>query len=232
MRPLKFLLGLLLIPLCWAATRSLIHVVAALAPKDLHQLPMETWWLLGGFGFWLLLYLVMPRPFRTYVLAHELTHAFWGFLMGARVSGLRVAKHGGSVRVSKTNVLITLAPYFFPFYTVCVLVLYGLLSWRYDLTAYTPWWLAAIGFTWSFHLTFTLAVLMQEQPDVEEHGRLFSYTFIYLLNVVGVAAWIVFVTPARLSDLGADLQRETRTVYEQVARAALDAWSKVPTLGK
>lgn len=232
MRPLKFLIGLLLLPLGWAVTRTLLQVVARLAPADVQHLPLETWWLLGGFVFWLILYLIMPRPFRTYVLGHELTHAFWGFLMGARVSGLRVAKSGGSVRVSKTNVLITLAPYFFPFYTVCVLVLYGLLSWRYDLTAYTPWWLAAIGFTWSFHLTFTLAVLMQEQPDIEEHGRLFSYTFIYLLNVVGVAAWIVCVTPATFADLGADLERETRTVYAQVAQAACTAWSKVPTLGK
>ena len=90
MRFLKFILGLLLLPLCWAATRTLIHVVADLAPEGLDDIPVETWWLLGGFSLWLILYLVLPRPFRTYVLAHELTHAFWGYLMGARVSGLRV----------------------------------------------------------------------------------------------------------------------------------------------
>jgi hypothetical protein len=230
MRFLKFILGLLLLPLCWAATRTLIHVVADLAPGELGDIPVETWWLLGGFSLWLIVYLVLPRPFRTYVLAHELTHAFWGYLMGARVSGLRVAKDGGSVRVSKTNVLITLAPYFFPFYTVCLLLLYGLLSWRYDLTVYTPWWLAAIGFTWSFHLTFTLAVLMQEQPDIEEHGRLFSYAFIYLLNIVGVAAWIVAVTPATLTELGALLLREAQAAYLAVLHGAQFAREKFQRL--
>lgn len=232
MRPLKFLAGLLLLPLCWAVTRTLIDVVAEIAPPSLGRIPLETWWLLGGFVLWLLLYLVLPRPFRTYVLAHELTHAFWGFLMGARVSGLRVARSGGSVRVSKTNVWITLAPYFFPFYTVCVLMLYGLLSWRYDLTAYTAWWLAAVGFTWSFHVTFTLSVLMQEQPDIQEHGRVFSYVVIYLLNVAGVAAWIVTVTPADLADLGPRLWSHTRATYLALAQVAQAGWAHVPTVGK
>lgn len=230
MRPLKFILGLLLLPLCWAATRTLIHVVARLAPEGLGEVPVETWWLLGGFALWLLLYAALPRPFRTYVLAHELTHAFWAYLMGARVSGLRVAKDGGSVRVSKTNVLITLAPYFFPFYTVCVLMLYGLLSWRYDLTVYTPWWLGAVGFTWSFHLTFTLSVLMQRQPDIEEHGRLFSYAFIYLLNIVGVALWIVAVTPSDAATLGRDLLAESREAYSIVYGWGRQAWQKFQPL--
>ena len=230
MRFLKFILGLLLLPLCWAATRTLIHVVADLAPEGLDDIPVETWWLLGGFSLWLILYLVLPRPFRTYVLAHELTHAFWGYLMGARVSGLRVAKNGGSVRVSKTNVFITLAPYFFPFYTVCLLILYGLLSWLYDLTVYTPWWLAAIGFTWAFHLTFTLAVLMQQQPDIEEHGHLFSYAFIYLLNIVGVAVWIVAVTPATMTDLGAWLLRDSQSSSLAVLHAAQLARQKFQRL--
>lgn len=219
MRPLKFILGLLLLPLCWAATRSLIHVVDDLAPDGLREVPIETWWLLGGFALWLLLYAALPRPFRTYVLAHELTHAFWAYLMGAKVSGLKVARDGGSVRVSKTNVLITLAPYFFPFYTVCVLMAFGLLSWRYDMTVYTPWWLAAIGFTWSFHLTFTLSVLLQHQPDIAEHGRLFSYAFIYLMNIVGVALWIVAVTPSDALTLTRDLLSESRVAYQ-----ALYAW--------
>jgi hypothetical protein len=229
-RPLKLILGFFLLPLCWAATRAFLHVVEGLARRGLHQLPVETWWLLGGFALWLFLFAALPRPFRTYVLAHELTHAFWGYLMGAKVSGLRVARSGGSVRVTKTNVLITLAPYFFPFYTVCVLMLYGLLSWRYDLTAYTPWWLAAIGFTWSFHLTFTLTVLMQRQPDIEEHGRVFSYTFIYLLNAIGMAVWIIAVTPASLTDFIHQLISEGRTAYLGVGHLLQLGWKKFQPL--
>jgi hypothetical protein len=65
----------------------------------------------------------LPHPVKTYVVAHELTHALWGLLCGARVSHLRVSEGGGSVRLSKSNIVITLAPYFFPLYTILVILL-------------------------------------------------------------------------------------------------------------
>ena len=49
----------------------------------------------------------------------------WGLLFGARPSDVRVSASGGSVRLSKSNLLITLAPYFFPFYTFVVIVVAG-----------------------------------------------------------------------------------------------------------
>ena len=227
MRPVKFVFGLMLLPLCWAATGALIQAVASLAPPGLVQVSDEVWWLLAGFVLWIILYAALPRPVRTYVLAHELTHAFWAYLMGAKVSGLRVTPRGGSVRVSKTNVLITLAPYFFPFYTVCLIILYGLLSWRFDLTPYATWWLGAIGFTWAFHLTFTLSVLMERQPDIDEHGWLFSYALIYLLNIVGVAFWIVAVTPATFMPLLHAFLAGSQDAYAAVFGWLDKAWTLV-----
>lgn len=198
MRPLKFLLGVLLLPLCWAATAGLFAVLLDLQVNRVSDVPSSTWWLAGGFVFWLFLFATLPRPMRTYVLAHELTHAFWALLMGARVSRLRVSSRGGSVNVSKTNWVITLAPYFFPFYTVLVLALYFLLSRFFDLRSYEPFWLALVGLTYAFHLTFTISVLLQRQPDIQEHGRLFSYAVIYLLNLLGLGCWIVAVASPTL----------------------------------
>lgn len=71
---------------------------------------------------------------------------------------------------------------------------------------------------------------MQEQPDIEEHGRLFSYAFIYLLNIVGVAAWIVAVTPATLTELGALLLREAQAAYLAVLHGAQFAREKFQRL--
>ena len=119
-------------------------------------------------------------------------------MMGARVSRLRVAKSGGSVTLSKTNVLIGLAPYFFPFYTMCTIAAHAALSLFMDMAAYEPFWLALIGLTWAFHLTFTATTLMQHQPDIAEHGRVFSYALIYLLNVAGISLWIVAVASPTL----------------------------------
>jgi hypothetical protein len=212
-RPLKLLIGLALLPLCAAATHSLADLINQLGLVSWTHVPAPVAWLVGGFLFWLLIFLCMTRPIRTYVLAHELTHAFWALLMGARVSRLRVSASGGSVTLSKTNFIITLAPYFFPFYTMCVIAAYSLIVLWVDMSTYELFWLALIGFTWSFHLTFTITTLMTRQPDITEHGRLFSYSVIYLLNVLGIGLWIVAVAHPTLQDFGASVMHHGRRIY-------------------
>ncbi|MBL7076658.1 MAG: M50 family metallopeptidase [Kiritimatiellae bacterium] len=189
----RFLAGLLLIPVCAAASMALYGILREIQPGTV---PPDAWWLVGGFVFWLFIYVALPRPVRTYILAHELTHALWGWMMGARVSNLKVAEDKGSVTLSKTNFLITLAPYFFPLYTMLTLCLFGVLGLFYAVDRYHLWWMGMVGFTWGFHFTFTVSTLMQHQSDIRSCGYLFSYTFIYGLNVLGIGLWTVAVTPA------------------------------------
>lgn len=205
LRIIKFLIGLLLLPLGVAATWAVVDLLRSVNLASGAELGPGAWWLAGGFMFWLVLYTVMPRPVRSYVLAHELTHALWAWAMGSRVSGIRVGSEGGYVEVDRVNVWITLAPYFFPLYTALVLLVHGGLSMFYDLSVYEPFWLALVGLTWSFHLTFTLSTLRTHQPDIQAHGRLFSYTLIYLLNLLGVGLWIVAAGSPQLGDFAAQL---------------------------
>lgn len=221
MRPLKFLIGLALLPVVWVVLAATARLIASLRIEELGGHALSGWWLTGGFLLWIFLFFTMPRPMRTYVLAHELTHAIWALIMGARVSRLRVSARGGSVTVSKTNWLITLAPYFFPFYTLLVLLLYFLLGWFHDLRPYEPLALALVGFTYAFHVTFTLAMLTVRQPDIIEHGRLFSYTVILLLNVLGVGCWLVAVAHPTLRDYADGLRVEGVRV-ERVLREGVD----------
>lgn len=209
MRPLKFVIGLLLLPVVWIVIVATARLLASLRLEELGGSLELTWWLAGGFCFWLLLFFTMPRPMRTYVLGHELTHAFWALLMGARVSRLRVSARGGSVTVSKSNWIITLAPYFFPFYTVLVLFLAFVLGYVVDLHPYQPLTLALIGLTYAFHVTLTLSILAIRQPDIQEHGRLFSYSVIILLNLLGLGCWVVAVATPTLQDYSALLADET-----------------------
>lgn len=209
-----------MLPLCVAATLTTIALLEALHPGSWAALPSSAWSLAIGFCLWTVLFGSLPRPVRAYVLAHELTHALWGLFMGARVSQLRVTKKGGSVRLSKSNALITLAPYFFPLYTVCVIAFYGALALFFDVQAYQPFWLAAIGLTWSFHVTFTVVALQQRQPDIEEYGRVLSYSLIYLANVLELNLCMVVVGPPTLELLGAQLTGDVRDVLEWCARGA------------
>ncbi len=191
-RPLKLLAGLLLLPFCAALARSLgwLAVSIALSPSGRAQC-------LGlaiGFALWIFCYFTMPRPMWSYVLGHELTHALWTFLFGGRASGLRVSERGGHVRVTKTNVWIDLSPYFFPFYTMLVLAAYGVAGRFVDLSTYRPFWMGLIGLTWGFHLTFTLSLLTVHQTDVQGHGRIFSYTLIFIVNALGAGLCIAFLS--------------------------------------
>jgi len=195
------MLGVLLLPFCWAGTRTLVSLIRAAEPAGRSVLSFAVLALGGGFLLWMVLYLALPHPVRSYVLAHELTHALWGSFMGAKVSRVRVSQQSGSVTLSKSNFLIALAPYFFPFYTVIVIIVYFVMSILVNVQAYTLYWLGLVGFTWGFHLTFTASTLLQHQSDIKEYGHLFSYVVIYLMNILGICLWIVVVSPATLEQM-------------------------------
>lgn len=200
---LRFLIGLVLLPVCVAASQTLLALLAAIRPDSTALIPPSAMALGGGYLLWLLVFFTLPRPFRTYVLAHELTHAIWGSVMGARVVRMSVKKHGGSVTLTKNNFLITLAPYFFPLYTAITVAGYYLLGLFTDVERYHLLWLGLVGFTWGFHFTFTIGSLLQHQSDIQLYGRLFSYSVIYLANILGACLWVVMVSSPRWRDLAA-----------------------------
>ena len=103
------LLGLALLPACWGVARSLVDAIVAATGAE-GALGAESLSLIGGIAAFALSWAALPHPVRTYVLGHELTHAVWGLLFGAVPSSLKVGERGGSVRLTKTNMLITLAP--------------------------------------------------------------------------------------------------------------------------
>lgn len=208
---LKFIVGILLLPLAYAFSIAFYELLQHHAGG--RGIGTHAQWFWGGFAAWLLLFLVFPKPMRTYVLAHELTHALWGLVMGARVSRLRVSSRGGSVTLNKSNLWITLAPYFFPFYSALALLVYGLLGIWWDMTIYEPLWYGVFGLTWCFHLTFTLLILGVKQPDIQEHGRVFSYAFIYCINLATASALLNFLAGTEWSDLAAALGHQVTLSY-------------------
>lgn len=216
---LRFLLALVGLPFAWAVARAFADVVRLIPSSADSVLPAGAAAGIAGFALCLVLLAVLPSPVRLYVLGHELTHAVWGLLFGARVSRLKVGLRGGSVTLSKSNLLITLAPYFFPFYTMLV-ALAALLTRAFVAPLPCPAaWLFAVGFTWCFHCLFTVRALMQTQPDVEEYGRIFSYVFIWTVNVAGAAAWVVCATEVRWRDFGRVVAHRTLSAYAAAGNA-------------
>ena len=204
-RAVKFAAGVALLPVCTALTLTTGRALYILAesPRRLPALPVFA--CVAGMAVWALVWCFMPPMTRTYVLGHELTHALWTLLFGGRPSNLRVSSSGGSVCVSKTNVWVSLAPYFFPFYTVVILVLWLVLQTLCPAARpYAPIALFWIGLTWAFHLTFTVRFLRGRQPDVQEHGVLFSLALIYLLNLLILTCAFVAVGTWNFPDAARD----------------------------
>ena len=223
---LRMILGVLLLPMCWGVVRAFCDSVMASAGES-GGVTAESIALVGGMAAFALCWMAVSHPVKTYVLGHELTHAIWGLLFGALPSKLRVSASGGSVNLTKSNMLITLAPYFFPFYTFLVIVVALITSAFIRPLPFLPLWMFAVGFTWAFHALFTLETLAQRQPDVKLYGRIFSWVFIFLANVALVLVFLASTTSLTFAQLGGFLLNRVIDAYVGVGSAAVAAYKWV-----
>src|SRR5207253_10567629 len=154
-RWVKFIFAIFLLPLCAILTQTFFTVFARAAMIQRLWAAQEFWFFSLGALLWMIAFIGLPRPILLYVFGHELTHAFWVWLMGGRVSRFHVGREGGHVVTNRTNFWIALAPYFFPIYSVLAIAIYGALGIFYNVQPYGRLLYAVIGATWAFHLTFT-----------------------------------------------------------------------------
>ncbi|MBO4288192.1 MAG: hypothetical protein J5985_08535 [Kiritimatiellae bacterium] len=226
-RFLRLLLGILLLPLCFSVTWATLDTIARL-PSQQGIFSPQLLWIAGGFLCWIVCWIVFRHPTGVYVFGHEMTHAVFGWLFFAKVSNLRVTTRGGSVMLSKDNILITLAPYFFPFYTMLLLLVRWIVSLFCNPVPCPEVWLFLTGFTWAFHLCFTIHSLCLSQPDCQQYGYLLSYVFIYLMNILGVGLWIVLATDDLSVKLyGKILLLRMEYVYYMLYRYTLLGWRRL-----
>lgn len=207
-------IGLMLFPAIAAVLASVLSLLAALQSDPVRGQTLLTF--LAGGAVWLLMFLFLPHPFRSYVLAHELSHALAAWLSGARVGQLRVHREGGSVEVSHTSLLITLAPYLFPFYSLLLLAGTAVAGLFMDVSAWTPFLPFLLGFTASFHLCFTVLALSGGQSDIQPYGALGAYPIIALGNLLILLAGLLLLTPMDGSDVITLLYRNLADFYRTV----------------
>jgi hypothetical protein len=180
---------------------------------------------LGGVT-WALCYWFGWRPIKSYVFAHEFTHLVIARAFGGKIYDWRVSAEGGYVETNKSNTWITLGPYLVPFYTLIVLVGFGAVGLFVDMSRWQPlqiadmtlhyrWvWLLdwLVGFTWCYHLTFTVQTIHIEQGDLTRNGEFFSLMLIFIVNLALIAGLFVAATP------GVDLH-EVGNVWLDMAKS-------------
>ena len=175
---IKFIIAILLLPVCVGAARALWMVLRAGYGADTVWVP-----LLAGAGCWMAIFLLLPKPMWIYVFGHELTHAVWTWIFGGQVRKMKVTSAGGHVVISKTNFFIALAPYFFPLYAVIVILVFAIGHLIWDWHKYLVYFHLCVGAAYAFHLTLTFHVLQTRQSDITSQGYLFSAVVIFLGNV-------------------------------------------------
>lgn len=225
----RFVAAVLVSPFVWALCLTFVDAVCCASGRADRFFSLESISLFSGMIAFLIFWKVLPDQTRAYVLGHELTHALWGLSFGAKVSKLRVRASGGSVTLTKSNVWITLAPYFFPFWTAVVVFM----AFMVRVVMYfacpeasfpAPWlWMFAVGFTWCFHACFTIRSLMQRQPDIQEYGKVFSWTLILVCNIVGILVWIICTTDVQAIMIFERLAAHTAEVYKSAFLFARNA---------
>jgi hypothetical protein len=182
---IRYTCGVLLLPLAAAGTLALVNRLRLYQFGDYAQLAFLT----GG-GVYIIMHLLLWKPIFMHVMGHELTHAFWAFILGGRIKSFQVSSAGGQVTLSKSNFLIALAPYFFPFYTFLLFPVYFIC-----IPKFQPVLALLLGFTLAFHYALTLHSLQDHQSDLHETGLFFSLSFVYLMNLVVLVLVLSVIAP-------------------------------------
>lgn len=187
LRVIRWAVALLLLPACWITTWTFFASFSDATLKRGFWQTAEFWYFATGSLLmlgWLGSGLLRNFFLYLYVLGHELTHALFVLLFRGRVSDIHVSTTGGYITTNKTNLVIALSPYFVPFWSLVLSVIFitARLIWKLN----GPWdlaFFALIGSTWSFHMLWTLWMIPRDQPDLRENGTFLSLVIIYLANL-------------------------------------------------
>jgi hypothetical protein len=175
-RLFKLLISPLWLPLLWAASDGFWRYAGQAPPSGRREL-----YFLGGLLLYFVLLLLSRDRGRSFAhtFEHELTHLVVGLLFFKSPSQFKVGKQDGETYLSGSNFVISLAPYFLPLWAMIPLLLLPLLN-----PAGTFGALALLGFLYGLHVYSTIHEFGFYQPDVKEHGRIFSLLCVATLNLV------------------------------------------------
>ena len=204
-------IGIFLLPLAGIWTHTFFTSLSRETVAHGFWATEEFWFFALGTLLWVIAFFGLPRPVVVYVFGHELTHAIWVWLMGGQVSKFKVGVEGGHIITDKHNFWIALAPYFYPIYSILLLIVCGFASMIWDLSPYHRIFFTLLGITWSFHISFTLWMIPKGQSDITYYGTFFSLIVIYFMNLIILTLLLVLASP-HVTCLGFGRELLTNTI--------------------
>jgi hypothetical protein len=220
----RFLVAVLLLPICYGVTFGLWEILARFK-----NVPEGSVYFIAGAATYFAFQWVFFRPIRTYVFGHELSHAIAAWMSGAEVKHFHVSKKGGSVRVSRSNFFIALAPYILPLYALILMAAYySLCYFNPSLKAYWRAFLWLLGGTLGFHMALTAYALKMDQPDLKAAGKFLSAVIIYLGNTASIVFLLGILFPRTVSwaHFARVSGKETLAAVKEVGKGTQVVWSE------
>jgi len=212
---IKTLLGIILIPVAIGIAQSFFSAVSSIRIDSGIINILERSVLV-----YLLFHVVIMRPVYLYVLGHECVHVVATWLCLGKVEAFSVTPRGGNVITSKTNFFIELSPYFIPFYTIVVALIFFVFK---NLTGKLLFplesFIFVIGVTLTFHLVMTVEVLKIKQEDIMKSGLVFSMILIFIGNLlILMAIFCPFFRDLSFSEFFQESISKSRETYIIVYR--------------
>lgn len=185
---IKIVPAVLFAPLVIASTKAFF-----LSLESLPFFSVNLFLLAGGFFAYPIFHIVVMKPMYIYTWGHEIVHVMATWLSGGKVTSFHVSRGGGSVTTTKSNLFITLSPYFIPVHTIVLFLLFWGISRFLNVAEFLNEFIFLVGFTISFHIFMTVEVMKTRQPDIVKMGYFFSVLFIYVANVSVMAAVLAVI---------------------------------------
>ena len=204
-RLLRLMVGVVLLPFCWVTSWAFLKQFSRATIEQGFWQSAQFWYFAVGVmvmlgWFWskigqsLFLYL--------YVFGHEMTHAVVVKCFGGRVLDMAWSSEGGYVTTDKTNWVISLSPYFVPFWSLIAVIVYVVTSLFAEVSPIGNLaFYGVIGATWGFHLAWTLWMIPRDQPDLQDNGTFLSLVLIYLGNLMVLVVLLCVASEAPLASL-------------------------------
>ncbi len=150
-----------------------------------NRLTSEMLFTCGGFSLFIFLFFLFGPPVKSYILEHELSHLLFAFLSGIEVKKFSIKDSEGYVKTERINIIIALAPYSLPLYTLFIIIIYRILVVFYRSNILASIFYFIIGITISFHIIATIHYLQLDQPDLKRYG--------YFSSLVFILTWSLFI---------------------------------------
>ena len=146
-----------------------------------------------GFLIFVVVFFLFGPPVKSYILEHELSHVLFALMSGVKIKSVSIRKNEGYVKTERINMVIALAPYSFPLYTLALIGIYKILTNFFLNPLLTAIFYLIIGVSLSFHVIATIHYVQIDQPDMKRYGYFSSLVFIFTWSLIVAALTIALM---------------------------------------